>query len=144
MAKLRVHKLSKFLKYNGLWVFYFVFTVWAISTHDSEPVFSVAGPLGYGKALTWVILIGFLAYSLYCHIRESFFHSMRDLMPYFWFKQIGFDLYLGLLIPLALIYLSEGSLVTVGIWFLPLFFMANLATLLYLALNYQSLIAHFY
>jgi len=134
--------MSRLIKMHGLWVFYFAFAAWAIATHDSEPVFSIAGPLGYGKALVWCILFGFLAFSLYCHIRENFFRSMRTLNPYLWFRQITLDLYLGLLVPLTLIYLNDG-LLTAAIWFLPILVMANLATLLYLALNYQSLVGHF-
>jgi len=37
----------KFLKYNGLWFFYFAFAAGVIATHSSEPIFSTAGPLGF-------------------------------------------------------------------------------------------------
>lgn len=133
----------KTIKNNALWIFYFTFVVIAIFSHDSEPLFSIAGPYGIGKAITWAILIGFLAYSLYCNSRENFFKTMKTITPYLWFRQVSLDLYLGLLVPLTLIYLNEGSVLVVALWFLPILLMANLATLLYLALNYQSLVAHF-
>ena len=131
------------IKNNALWIIYFGFAAYAILSHSREPVFSVAGPYGEGKAIVWLILALFLVYSLYCNQQENFFKTMRALTPYYWFRQVSLDLYLGLLIPLTLIYLNEGSLVAVAIWFVPILLMANLATLLYLALNYQSLVAHF-
>ena len=133
----------KTIKNNALWIFYFSFAALALLTHQGEPLFSVAGPYGIGKAITWLVLFSFLVYSIYCHSKENFFKTMKIITPYHWFRQVSLDLYLGLLIPLTLIYLNEGSLVVVAIWFVPIFFMANLATLLYLAMNYQSLVAHF-
>ena len=128
---------------NALWVFYFVFVAIAVATHDSEPVFSVAGPYGWGKAIVWCILAAFLIYSLHCSRNENFFKTMGKILPYYWFRQISYDLYIGIFLTLCLIYFNEGSLLVVALWFLPILLMANLATLVYIALNYQSLIAHF-
>lgn len=131
------------IKNYALWIFYFAFAAYAILTHNNEPVFSTAGPYGFGKAIVWLILAGFLAYTIYCYQQENFFKSVSKINSFLWGRQIGIDLYLGLLIPLTLIFLNEGSLLAVAIWFLPILVMANLATLLYIALNYQSLVAHF-
>ena len=131
------------IKNNALWIFYFAFAAFAIWSHEGEPLFSTAGPYGIGKAIAWLVLLAFLAYSLYCNSRENFFKTMHKISPYLWFRQVSLDLYLGLLVPLTLIYLNEGSLLVVAMWFLPILLMANLATLLYLAMNYQSLVAHF-
>ncbi len=131
------------LKNNALWVFYFLFAIIAIGTHEGEPVFSIAGPYGWGKAVAWALLAVFLLYSLYCSRKENFFKTMRTLLPYYWFRQVSYDLYIGVFMTLCLIYFNEGSLLIVALWFMPILVMANLATLLYVALNYQSLVAHF-
>ena len=130
-------------KMNMLWIFYFGFAAYAMLTHTGEPLFSLAGPYGWGKAVTWVTLFVFLIFSLYCTVRENFFKSIYKVNGYLWGRQVGIDLYIGLLVPLMLIYLNEGSLLVVAIWFVPILLLANLATLLYLAMNYQSLVAHF-
>ena len=68
---------------------------------------------------------------------------MAITSKYYWTKQIGIDLYLGVAVSGAIIYLNEGSLFILGLWLLPLVLFANLATLLYFAMNYDSLVAHF-
>ncbi|MFQ3324623.1 MAG: hypothetical protein ACI90U_002453 [Pseudomonadales bacterium] len=65
------------------------------------------------------------------------------MTPKLWFRQISIDLYLGLLITSTIIYLNEGSLLFMLLWIVPLVLFVNLALLLYLAMNYDSLIAHF-
>jgi len=84
--------------------------------------------------------MGFFLYSVYCSYKENFFRTLKTLWPYYWHRQIGVDLYIGLMTPLMIIYLHEGSLLIAALWFAPIFVFANLAVLLYLALNYQSLI----
>lgn len=131
------------IKNNAIWILYFGFAAFAMLTHSSEPLFSTVGPYGVGKAVTWLLLAGFLAFSIYCTTKENFFKSILKINSFLWGRQVGIDLYIGLLVPLLLIYLNEGSLLVVAIWFVPILIMANLATLLYLAMNYQSLVAHF-
>ena len=131
------------LKRNWLWFFYIVFVVIAVSNHQGEPLLFSDGPYGAGKIITWIILMLFLAYSLRVSAKENFFRSLVKMNPILWSRQIGLDLYIGLLVPLFLIYLNEGSMAVLALWFLPIFVFANLATLLYLAMNYDSLIAHF-
>jgi len=60
----------------------------------------------------------------------------------YWGWQIIIDLYIGLLLPLFIIY-SHGGAVILLLWIVPVFINANLFTLLYFALNYDSLVAHF-
>ena len=132
------------LKKNFLWVIYFVFVAVAIGTHQGEPLISTAGPYGEGKIIAWLMLLAFLAYSIYCSAKENFFRSVSEMWSsYLWHRQIGIDLYIGVSLSLMMIYLNEGSLLILALWFLPMLIFANLATLLYVALNYQSLIAHF-
>ena len=65
------------------------------------------------------------------------------MAPILWCRQVGIDLYLGVAFFGFLMYLNEGSLVVLLLWAVPMLIFANLATLLYLALNYQSIVAHF-
>jgi hypothetical protein len=129
------------LKKHFLWLLYGIFVIVAIASHSSEPLFLSHGVYPYGKPILWLVLLGFLAYSLYCHIQENFFKTMSITSKYYWTKQIGIDLYLGVAISSAIIYLNEGSILVLCLWLLPLILFANLATLLYFAMNYDSLVA---
>lgn len=131
------------LKRNLLWTLYLVFLIVALSTHDKQITLLGEGVYPYGQTVLWLIWLAFLAYSLSISWRENFFKSLARMHPILWSRQIGLDLYIGLLVPLFLIYLNEGSLLITVIWLLPIFVFANLATLIYLALNYDSLIAYF-
>ena len=131
------------LKKHFLWMLYGIFVIIAMSTHTSENLFVSQGDYPYGKPILQLVLVGFFAYSLYCHVKENFFKTMSITSKYYWTKQIGIDLYLGVAVSGTVIYLNEGSLLILCLWLLPLVIFANLATLLYFAMNYDSLIAHF-
>jgi hypothetical protein len=135
--------MIRFLKNHILWVIYSVFVIVAIGSHHSEPLFISQGPAPYGKPMLWLVLLGFLVYSLHCHFKENFFKTMSITSKYYWTKQIGIDLYLGVAVIASVIYLNEGSVWVLALWLVPLILFANLATLLYLAMNYDSLIARF-
>ena len=139
--------IKQSLKRNWLWLFYGLFLALAIGFHikhnGTDNLFLSEGPFGAGKPLIWVIWLLFLAYSLRISAKENFFKSLGRMTPILWSRQIGLDLYIGLLLPLFIIYLNEGSLLILLIWFLPIFVFANLATLIYLALNYDSVVAYF-
>lgn len=93
-----------------------------------------------GKALVWLVWLGFLGYSIRCSQRENIFKSIRSMARLYWGRQIGIDLYLGLALFLGLICLHQGALVML-LWLVPVLLFANLATLLYLAIHYESLLA---
>ncbi len=131
------------IKKYMLWIWYFIFVAVAITFKGEEALFTSNGPYGLGKTLTWLIFISFLSFSLYCTYKENFYRSVRNMMPAYWFRQISFDLYIGMLFSAFIIYLNEGSLLFIALWALPLLLFANLATLLYIAMNYDSLIARF-
>ena len=131
------------LKRNWLWVLYAIFCFIAIYHHKGESIFFSDGPYALGKTFIWIVLAVFLIYSLKISNKENFFKSLARMNPILWSRQIGLDLYIGLMFPLFIIYLNEGSLVVMLFWFVPIFIFANLATLLYLALNYDSIIVHF-
>ena len=130
-------------KQHFLWILYGVFVLLAILFKGEEDLFISSGPYPYGKYLLWATLIAFLLYSLYCHRKENFFKTMAITGRYHWTKQIGVDLYLGVALSASVIYLNEGSLLVLALWMVPLILFANLATLLYFAMNYDAIIRHF-
>lgn len=131
------------IKRHFLWILYAIFVFLAIVFKGEEALFISDGPYGAGKPIVWAVLVLFLMYSLHCHLKEDFFKTMSITVKYYWTKQIGLDLYLGAAMFCGLIYFNEGSVLVMLIWFVPILIFANLATLLYLALNYDSIIAHF-
>ncbi len=135
--------MGKTIKRWQLWIFYAAFAAIAVSQAGNEPLFSSSGPYAAGKYIAWAIYFGFLGFSLYCTSQENFFKTLGKMTQMHWGRQVGIDLYIGLLVPLFLIYLVEGSLLTVALWFIPIFIFANLATFLYLALNFVTIVAHF-
>ena len=122
-----------------LWGLYFAFALYALIANMRETTFQFDGTLGGIKAIVWLALIGFLSYSVYCSFRENFFRSLRSIATLHWGRQIGADLYLGLLIAIFIIFLNEGA-VTALIWLVPILIYANLAVLLYLAINFDSIV----
>ena len=131
------------LKRHFLWGIYFVVVALAVVFKNDEALFVSSGPYPLGKPILWLILGLFLLYSLHCHFRENFFRTMSITGKYYWTKQIGIDLYLGVALSASIIYLNEGSLLVLGLWLVPLILFANLITLLYFAMNYDAIIRHF-
>ena len=133
----------KTIKKNLLWVVYFGFIIFAIITGKDEHIFISNGAYPLGKYIVWLMYLSFLGYSLYCSTKENFFKSLKNIYPFLWARQIGMDLYIGLALTSYLIYLNEGSILVLAIWILPILIYANLITLVYVAINYDSIISHF-
>lgn len=131
------------IKRNFLWILFFLFAVTAIYFHEGESLFISNGPYPFGKYIAWFLFFAFLLYSIYCSSKESLFKTVRSIYPMLWARQIGIDLYLGLVISTFLIYLNEDSLFALAFWIVPNILFANLSVLLYVAMNYDSLISHF-
>ena len=131
-----------FLKKNLLWAIFIVFAIAGIATKADASIFISHGPYSLGKYITWLLFFGFLGYTLYANSKESFFKSLKRISEMYWGWQIGLDLCIGLLLPLLIIYLHGGTFVFL-LWIVPVIINANLFTLLYFALNYDSLVAHF-
>jgi len=125
------------------WALFSLFVFVAVFTHAKEPLFFAEGPLSAGKPVFWLLFIGFLAYGIYCSQKENIFKTLDSIWPFHWARQIGLDLYLGVVISCFLIYLVEGSFIVLAFWLLPILLFANLATLLYVALNYQTIVTFF-
>ena len=126
----------------ALWAIYGAFAAYAFNAYWHDTIFRFSVPLGGVKALVWVALAGFLVYSLYCTSREDIFRTIGTMSKLHWGRQIGIDLYLGLFIATFIIYLHEGT-VAVLTWLVPTILFANLSVLLYIALNFDSLVARF-
>ncbi len=98
------------IKNNLLWIVFIAFVILAVAFKSSEPLFISNGPYACGKYLAWLLFFSFLGYTIYCSSKESFFRSLRRLYPILWARQIGLDLYIGLVLTSFLIYLNEGSM----------------------------------
>ena len=122
-----------------LWGLYAAFSAFALATNADETTFQFSGPLGGIKALTWLALLAFVAYSVFATFRENFFRSVRSIAALYWGRQIGADLYLGLYLALLIIFLNEGAAVAL-LWLAPTLVYANLVILLYVAIHFDSLV----
>ena len=125
-----------------LWGLYVAFAAYAIVTGVNAATFDFSLPLGGAKAVVWLLLLAFFAYSIYCTFRENFFKTLRSFASLHWGRQIGTDLYLGLFVSLFIIFLNDGLGVAL-IWLLPTLIYANLTILLYFALNFDAIVSTF-
>jgi len=100
-------------------------------------------PLAGGKYVVWFTFAAFVAYSIYCSSRENLFESVKKIAQLHWGRQVGIDLYVGVALTLFIVYLNEGSGLSVLLWLGPALAFANLATLLYFAVHYDSIVAGF-
>ena len=133
---------SLLLKKNLLWVIFIAFAIMALATKKDASIFISHSPYGIGKYITWLLFFSFLGYTIYCSKKENFFKSIKRMSEMYWGWQVGIDLYIGLILPLLIIYLHGGGVVFL-LWIVPVLINANLFTLLYFALNYDSLVAQF-
>ena len=122
-----------------LWSFYAAFAAFALYSNWQETTLDFSGQLGGVKAIVWLSLLGFLGYSIHCSFRENFFRSFKSIAALHWGRQIGADLYLGLLIGLLVISLNDGFVVAL-IWLVPILVYANLTMLLYVALHFDEIV----
>ena len=134
--------VNRFLKKNLLWIIFVVFGIMAIATKKDVSIFISQGSYGFGKYTIWLLFFGFLGYTIHCSRKENFFKSIKQMSQMYWGWQVGIDLYIGLLLPLLIIYLHGGGIVLL-LWIVPVLINANLFTLLFFALNYDSLVAQF-
>lgn len=135
-------KITLFLKKNLLWVIFSAFTIMAFATQKDVSYFISHSPYSIGKYIMWVLFFSFLGYTIHCSRKENFFKSIKQISGLYWGWQVGIDLYIGLLLPLLIIFLHGGGIVLL-LWLAPVLINANLFTLLYFALNYDSLVAQF-
>ena len=137
-----MNKMKQFIKKNLLWIIFIAFAIMALLTKEDASVFVSHGLYPFGKYIIWILFGSFLGYTIHCSRKENFFKSIKRMNEMYWGRQVGIDLYLGLLLPLLVIYLHGGSVVLL-MWIIPVLINANLFTLLYFALNYDSLVSQF-
>lgn len=135
MSRARVFLLS--------WIPYFAFVALALAHGWHDAIFTLDRPHATLKVAVWLTWLAFLAYSMVATTRASLFRTIREMLASWWGRQICADLYIGLALFLALIGLHEGSALVVLAWLLPVLAFANLATLVYLALHFDAIIARF-
>jgi hypothetical protein len=128
---------------NLFWAAFVLFVACALYFDRHENLFTHHGPLAPVKLLVWAAFLGFLAYTAYCSSRENLFRSIGKMAEVHWGRQVGADLYLGLLLMIFVVYLNEGSALVVLLWLVPVLAFANLATLLYFALHFDQIVARF-
>jgi hypothetical protein len=128
---------------NLLWLAFVAFVALALYYDGHARLFTFGGPLAPIKLAIWVAFAGFLAYSVYCSARENLFRSVAKIGELHWGRQIGTDLYLGLLLALFVVYLNEGSALVALLWLVPALVFANLVTLLYFALHFEEIVGRF-
>jgi len=122
------------------WALFALFSVAAVVTAWNDNTLEFGGPRGGAKAVSSLAFLSFLGYSIYCSIVENIFTSIRTITRLNWGRQIGVDLYLGLLVFLLFVYAHQGSMLVLALWTLPVLLFANLATLLYLAVYFESIV----
>jgi hypothetical protein len=120
-----------------------VFVLCALYFGWHDNLWTVRKPIDAGKFVFWAAFAAFAAYSIYCSSRENLFKTLGTVTGLHWGRQIVLDLYIGISISAFLIYLHSGSVLVVLLWLVPLIAFANLATLLYFAINYDSIVAKF-
>lgn len=134
---------NRFLKKNLLWIIFIVFAGIGIATKKDASIFiSSHNQYGVGKYMIWLLFFSFFSYTIYCSRKENFYKSMKHISQMYWGWQVVIDLYIGLMLPLLIIYLHGGVFIFL-LWLIPIVINANLFTLLYFALNYDSILAHF-
>ena len=124
----------------ALWGVYGAFAATVVYSYWYPAMLQFGGPLGSIKIMVWAALVGFLIYSVHCSLREDLFRSVGTIAKMYWGRQIGADLYLGLFVGIFIIYLNEGALVALC-WLLPTLAFANLSVLLYVAVNFDTIVA---
>lgn len=126
---------------NIFWLAFIAFVASAIYFNWNENIFFFKNSLGIGKLITWLAFLGFTIYTYYCSKKEDPIKSFAKIIEFHWGRQVGVDLYLGLFLSLFTIYLNEGSVFVLLLWFFPTILFANLSTLLYFAIHYDSIVA---
>lgn len=122
---------------------YFVFVAVALAVNWHERLLRFDTPHAAGKVVVWLLRLGFTGYTMFCRSRENLFAGFRVVLGRHWGRQVLTDLYIGLLLPCLIIWLHSGSALVLLLWLAPILAFANLATLLYFAIRYDSLVARF-
>ncbi len=121
---------------------YGLFFLAVISTTTDEHWLVSNHPYGWGKTAVWLAWLAFFSYTFYCSEKENFIRSLKKMYPFHWFRQIGIDLGIGLILFGGIVWLNSGSFLLFLLWLIPFTLFGNLASLVYLAANYDSILSH--
>ena len=123
-----------------MWLVYGVLVLVAILYNgDGHPFISYSS-YPAGKYIAWLAFIGFTGYSYYCSRKDNLFKTIKVMIDRAWGRQIGIDLYIGITLFMVLIFVHQDSVLIPLLWLVPALVFVNLASLLYVALHYDSLI----
>lgn len=131
------------MKRHLFWMIYIAFVIAVLATNWHSNILSFNQPQAFGKILIWLVFFSFSTYTIYCSMTEDFFTILKQILAFKWSKQIFIDLTIGLFLSLFIIYWHSGSWVVTLLWVVPFVCFGNLATLLYFAVNYDSLVTIF-
>jgi len=132
------------MKLNTLmWVSFATLIVLAILFNGEEDPFVSSGDYPAGKYIAWLAFLGFTAYSYHCGKHDNLFKTIKVMMGRGWGRQIGMDLYIGITLFIILTFVHQDSALIPILWILPALAFVNLASLLYIALHYDSLVSLF-
>jgi hypothetical protein len=124
-----------------LWLVFAMFAAGAVWDDSTETMFDLDTPYGWGKPVIWFVFIGFLAYSAEASRHDSLPDMLKAMLRRPWGRQIGLDLYIGLFLFGGLIWLVSGDWLALAVWLVALCVYGNLASLLWLVINYDLLVA---
>ena len=124
------------------WGIYAIFVFLAIGLNWHPDILTINGSFALAKITIWSAYLIFLAYSIYCSSKENLFSTVIKISHFHWGRQIGADLYLGLILALWIIYLHEGTIAVI-LWLLPTLAFGNLSILLYFAIHFDSIVSKF-
>jgi len=126
-----------------MWGVFWTFVLAALYFNWHNDMFSTATPFAGGKFILWLTFLGFTGYSYYCSLRENLFKTMGIMAGLHWGRQIGIDLYIGLGLSVFIICLHQGGWLVASLWLLPILAFGNMATLLYFAIHFDSILTYF-
>ncbi len=120
-----------------------IFTVVALYLNWDVGPFDFHGPLWWIKGLLWVAFAAFSTYSGYCTLREDLVETLRAITRLHFGRQICVDLYVGAGLSFLIMYLHEPTFTGFLAWAVPSLFFVNTITLLYFAIHFDAIVAHF-
>ncbi|NJM52152.1 MAG: hypothetical protein HC846_01430 [Blastocatellia bacterium] len=126
-----------------MWLVFAIFVACALYFNWHSRLLTYNAPIDVGKYLIWMAFIGFAGYTFYCSSKENLFKTIKKMSEWFWGRQALLDLYIGSLLVVFIIYLHSGSITIALLWLIPCLLFVNLATLLYFAIHYNSIIEKF-
>lgn len=120
------------------WGLYFAFVAAALATGWHDRLLE----LSTGKAVLLAVWLAFLGYSIRCGLKENIFKGLGTIFRFHWGRQVGLDLYIGASFMLAFIALSDGPM-TALLWAVPILLFVNLASLVYILIHFEQIVARF-